>query len=211
MPTRSTSASSTPTPSPPPARSAINGGSVEVNANVSATGEAGAVTIEATAGNVEVGGEMPETPRLSDLVRIEAETISLSAPNGEVIVGPTAVLRTPDLGLEAAGTVTVRVQLVTDGDLEINATAPLLVLDQVEVLNGNITVNASADLEARKIVLLNDWNHNPESDPEGDGLDEIFGTPNVIHLTAGGEITVGTITGGLYARMPPKPPRSGSA
>ena len=62
------------------------------------------------------------------------------------------------------------------------------------------TVIASGDLEAREIVLINDWNHNPESDPEGDGLDELFGTPNVISLTAGGELTVGTITGGLYAQ-----------
>ena len=85
------------------------------------------------------------------------------------------------------------------GDLTITDDSPSLVLDEVEALNGNITVTTPGDLDAREVVLLNDWNHDAASDTEGDGTDEDFGAANVIQLTAGGTLTVGFISGGEFA------------
>ena len=111
--------------------------------------------------------ELPDEAEVWDFVKIEGASIELNADNGEILVGESAVLRSRELSTVADSLAVVRVQLTEEGDLEVSDESGRLVLDEVEVLNGNVTVTTTGDLEAREIVLLNDWDGS--SSEEGAG------------------------------------------
>ena len=98
--------------------------------------------------------------------------------------------------ISAFGAVSLRTQvnsldieIAGEGDLTVNnSRIGALILQSVEVTNGNIHVTTLGDLTAENVVVLTDWNTNREPP-----------SANVITLESGGTLTVVHVSGGTYA------------
>jgi hypothetical protein len=141
---------------------------------------------------------MPEGIGFEDVVKLIASEIKLSASAGDIIMGSNAILTTPSLATEATGESRLQAQLNVAGDFALIDQSERLIIQRLEVLDGDISIQSSGDVDAVEIRLINDWRMT-QSPSDESALDESMGIPNQIHINSEGELTVGLVTGGLYA------------
>jgi len=176
-------------------------GNVLAKASMHARGDTSTIAIESTAGDVTVGGEMPDNPMIFDIVELTAtQSIEITAA-GEVTIGETATLGTtaenedePDVSLTATGgSVEVAGQIDARHAVDISAATDVLITGQITAENSVIRVFAGEGAGGEGGIIVH---QQPDGDP-GDDLDETRqrtslggvlhagGEDGLIHLRAG--------------------------
>ena len=115
---------------------------------------------------------------------------SITHPDG-LLVADTAIISAFSTTELRTDVNRLEVKITGDGDLTVDNTSADLVLGDIDVSNGNITVQTTGNLTAENVVLRTDWNTTLATP-----------APNVISLEADGEMTVISVTGGIYAASP---------